>query len=92
MNFLETLPKMASVGSVHLEFKRCGKPKCRCCWGLLHGPYVYRHWRELGRQKKAYIPMTSLNKTLEAIDHQRAQSPTTAEILRLLKGEPCLRY
>jgi hypothetical protein len=30
---------------------------CRCSRGLLHGPYVYKHWRENGRQKKEYVPM-----------------------------------
>src|SRR5690242_12776830 len=45
----ESLPKMA-IGSVHLEFKRCGRPNCRCRQGLLHGPYLYRHRREGGRQ------------------------------------------
>lgn len=85
MNFLKTLSKNAGIGTVHLEFKRCGKPTCRCCRGLLHGPYVYRLWRERGRQKKAYFSMSSLTKIFEAIERQRAQSPTAAEILRLLK-------
>lgn len=85
MNFPKMLPKEAGIGSVHLEFKRCGKPTCRCGRGLLHGPYVYHHWRERGRQKKAYVAMARLTETLEAIEHQRAQSPTTGEILRLLK-------
>lgn len=85
MNLLKTLPKKAGIGTVHLEFKRCGKPVCRCGRGLLHGPYAYHHWRERGRQKKGYVPMTSLAETFAALDHQRAQSPTTAEIMRLLK-------
>ena len=85
MNFPKTLPKMAGIGSIHLEFKRCGKPTCRCGRGLLHGPYAYHHWLQRGRQKKAYVPMRSLTKALEAIERRRDQSPTTAEILRLQK-------
>ena len=85
MNFPETLPKNPGIGSLHLEFKRCGKPNCRCSHGLSHGPYAYHRWRERGRQKKAYVPMASLTETFEAIDRRKAQMPTTAEILRLLK-------
>ena len=81
----EMLPKRAEIGSIHLEFKRCGKPTCRCSRGLPHGPYVYRHWRERGRQKKSYVAMRLLTKTIEAIDRQRALSPTIAEIMSLLK-------
>ena len=85
MNFPRTLPKTRPAGSLHLEWKRCGKLTCRCGRGLLHGPYAYHHWRERGRQKKAYVPMRSLAETFAAIEHQRAQSPTTSEILKLLK-------
>jgi hypothetical protein len=59
----ETLPKMV-VGSLHLEFKRCGRARCRCRRGFLHGPYVYRRWREDGRQRKAYVPMKRLSEVL----------------------------
>lgn len=85
MNIPEKLPKTPGIGSVHLEFKRCGKRACRCCRGLLHGPYAYLHRRDHGSQRKTYVPMSSLTRTLEAIDRQKEQSPTTAEILRLLK-------
>jgi hypothetical protein len=27
---------------------------------LLHGPYVYLHWREGSRQRKVYVPMRRL--------------------------------
>src|SRR5918996_999434 len=53
---VELLPKKP-VGSLQLEFKKCGRPNCRCRRGLLHGPYVYRHRREHGRQRKEYVPM-----------------------------------
>ncbi len=43
-------------GSLQSEWKRCGKPNCRCRNGSLHGPYWYRHWRERGRQRKQYVP------------------------------------
>ena len=35
---VEMLPKKP-IGSLHLEFKKCGRPNCRCTRDLLHGPY-----------------------------------------------------
>ena len=85
MNFRETLPKNVGIGSLHLEFKRCGKPTCRCFQGLFHGPYVYHHLREGGRQRKSYVAMAALSETFEAIERQRTEMPKIVEILRLLK-------
>ena len=53
-----------TVGSIHLEFKKCGRANCCCQHGLLHGPYLYRHWREDGRQKKEFVPMRRLIEVL----------------------------
>ena len=80
----ETLPKRA-IGSVHLEFKRCGRPNCRCRFGLFHGPYVYRHWREGGRQRKEYVPMDRLSDVLLDMERQRADAARPAEVRRMLK-------
>ena len=50
-------PKTAPLpGSLQPEWKRCGKPGCRCARGELHGPYFYRYWYEAGRRHKAYVP------------------------------------
>lgn len=52
----EVLPK---TGAVCAQFVRCGKARCRCARGELHGPYYYRFTREPTakgwRQRKAYI-------------------------------------
>ncbi|MGO8842723.1 MAG: DUF6788 family protein [Methyloceanibacter sp.] len=80
----EALPKMA-VGSLHLEFKRCGRPQCRCRRGLLHGPYVYRHWREAGRQRKVYVPMKRLGDVLLEIERQQTAAIRPVEVVRVLK-------
>jgi hypothetical protein len=37
------------------EMIRCGKEGCRCARGELHGPYVYRYWREGGKMRSAYV-------------------------------------
>jgi hypothetical protein len=79
----KVLPKMA--GSLHLEFKRCGRPQCRCQRGSLHGPYAYRHWREAGRQRKVYVPMKQLGEIVLEMEEYRAAAARPAEVTRVLK-------
>ena len=38
-----------------LEGVRCGKDKCKCASGRLHGPYWYSYTREQGRVKSQYV-------------------------------------
>lgn len=71
--FREMLPKTLT-GSLHLEFKKCGRENCRCQSGILHGPYIYRHWREHGRQRKAYVPMRDLAGVILEIEQARHQA------------------
>lgn len=50
----DMLPKTAAV-SLCVQWKRCGKPNCRCAAGNPHGPYWYLFWREDGRLTKRYV-------------------------------------
>ena len=79
----QPLPKI--TGSLHLEFKRCGRPKCRCRLGLLHGPYIYRHWREGGRQKKVYVPMRRLAEVLLTIEELRTLAARPRQVVQRLR-------
>ena len=38
-----------------LEGVRCGKDKCKCAEGKLHGPYWYCYMRVEGRVKSKYV-------------------------------------
>lgn len=38
-----------------LERVRCGKEKCKCASGELHGPYWYAYWSEGGRTRSQYV-------------------------------------
>ena len=80
----DVLPK-TEIGSLHLEFKTCGRPNCRCRRGLPHGPYLYRHWREGGRQRKAYVHMRRMGEVLLEMEHQRAAAIRPGEVVRVLK-------
>jgi len=48
------------VGSVTYQLERikCGKKKCKCTGGALHGPYWYAYFRQGGRLKSKYIGKT----------------------------------
>ena len=81
---LAALPKM-TLGSLHLEYKRCGRPNCRCRVGFLHGPYLVRRWRESGRQRKAYVPMKRFTEVLLEIEKRRAAKADPAGVAQVLK-------
>lgn len=38
-----------------LERVRCGKERCKCAEGKLHGPYWYAYWTEGGKTKSQYV-------------------------------------
>lgn len=38
-----------------LEWVRCGKEKCKCSRGELHGPYWYSYTRVRGKVKSQYV-------------------------------------
>jgi hypothetical protein len=38
-----------------LERVRCGKERCKCADGHLHGPYWYAYWSESGKTRSQYI-------------------------------------
>lgn len=79
-------PKIEPLaGSLHLEWRRCGKPACWCAEGRLHGPYYARRWREGCRQRKAYVPANEVAATLVAIELNRAMFPSISGIMASLK-------
>ena len=38
-----------------LQYIRCGKKKCKCLSGELHGPYWYEYRSEKGKTKSRYV-------------------------------------
>jgi hypothetical protein len=75
--FVNPFPKMPGVGSLHLEWRECGKPTCRCARGHLHGPYPVLRWREDGRQRKALVRPQDVLAVLAAIVERRALPPVS---------------
>jgi len=72
------------TGALVPEYKRCGKPNCRCARGQLHGPYYYRRWRDAsGQQRKQYVPRGRSEQVRAALETARGSSVWTR--LRALK-------
>ena len=69
-------PKTGAVpGSLQLEWRRCGKPTCRCAGGSPHGPYAYRYWYEAGRRQKCYVPAARVAEVRVAVSRWRDLHP-----------------
>jgi hypothetical protein len=62
---------------------RCGKPKCRCARGQLHGPYYYRCWREGGKLRKTYVRPAEVEQVRARCEARRRQRKRVSAGLRL---------
>jgi hypothetical protein len=67
----KTLPKMLP-GVVCWQWIRCGRAGCRCAKGSLHGPYVYRFFRQGNRLRKVYVRKANVDQVAEACNARRA--------------------
>jgi hypothetical protein len=86
------LTASAHTGSLQREWRRCGKPTCRCTNGMLHGPYWYLRWRDRGRQRRRYVPRERVDGMQAAIEQRRRLRPpvwslrrTLAELRQIMK-------
>ena len=78
-------PKIGPLpGSLQVEWRRCGKPRCRCARGDLHGPYWYRYWYEGRRRRKAYVPRGRVPAVAAGIARWRELRPPLWSTRRLL--------
>jgi len=60
--------RSANNRTYRLESIRCGKEKCKCSKGKLHGPYWYAYWSEGGKTKSQYV-----GKKLPTISKRRSR-------------------
>jgi hypothetical protein len=71
-------PKIEALpGSLHVERKTCGRSNCRCAAGALHGPYLYRRWREGGRLRRQYVRPCDAERVQAALTEWRRLHPPT---------------
>jgi hypothetical protein len=55
-------------GSIVEDWKRCGRPSCKCAQGELHGPYLVRVWYEGGKRRKAYVKASDAPRVRASIE------------------------
>lgn len=80
----KTLPKIdtqtplcdaaPSALSLCVQYRRCGKPGCRCAAGgdELHGPYYCLFYRENGRLRKRYVRKDEVEEVRAAVEALRS--------------------
>ena len=79
------VPKITPLpGVVRAEWVRCGKPTCQCARGERHGPYLYRRWREGGRQRRCYVKPAAAVQVAAALDEWRRLHPPARSMRSLL--------
>lgn len=66
----KTLPK---IGTVCAQWVRCGKPRCRCARGELHGPYYALFTRQGGRLRKRYVRLVDAPALMQKCDAWRTE-------------------
>lgn len=75
-------------GCVTTEYKRCGKARCRCTHGQLHGPYHYWYGRMFGLTWKRYLPREDAARVLALCQLRRDKHVSRARLraaMRFLK-------
>jgi hypothetical protein len=99
---VKPLPRAEVIrGSVRAEYRRCGKPNCRCASAgdPGHGPYYYRYFRARGRLTKRYVPRGEAAAVATACRERRERRRESRRLLseclaalreidRLLPGAP----
>jgi hypothetical protein len=51
----EIAKSLYKIPALLTTWTRCGKPRCRCREGHLHGPYHALHWRDGTIQRRHYV-------------------------------------
>ncbi len=62
-----------SAGAVCAQMVRCGKPKCKCARGELHGPYFYHFARARNTLVKRYIKTKEVDDIRAACNARRQE-------------------
>lgn len=52
-----------------LELVSCGKERCKCVEGKLHGPYWYAYWTEGSKTKSQYVGKSLPESLIESASH-----------------------
>jgi hypothetical protein len=81
------LPKKIAICK---QYRKCGKPSCKCNVGALHGPYYFYFYRVNGKLKKSYIRKADAKKLWEIYslrrDAQKKRAANKREFTKMCKN------
>jgi len=81
------LPKIEPLrGSLHPDWKTCGKPSCRCARGEWHGPYWSHRWRGGGRRRRRSVKAAALARFRAGLAKWRRLHPPARSTREALAG------
>jgi len=72
-------------GCVIAQYRRCGRPNCRCASGPQHGPYFFHYWRAGGTARKRYVARLDAPRVAALCDRYRARAPSRRAVRRALR-------
>ncbi len=73
-------------GCVIAQYRRCGRPTCRCASGPQHGPYFFHYWRAGGTARKRYIARPDAPRVAALCERRRAREISRRATRRLLRA------
>jgi len=72
----EIAKSLYKIPALLTTWTRCGKPRCHCREGHLHGPYHALHWRDGTIQRRRYVRAADVPTVQAILEKRRAQRAT----------------
>ena len=72
----EIAKSLYKIPALLTTWTRCGKPRCRCREGHLHGPYHALHWRDGTIQRRRYVRAADVPEVRAILEKRREQRAT----------------
>jgi hypothetical protein len=69
----EIAKTLYKIPALLTTWTRCGKPRCRCREGHIHGPYHALHWRDGTIQRRRYVRATDVPAVRAILEKRREQ-------------------
>src|SRR5215211_759734 len=79
----EIAKSLYKIPTLLTTWTRCGKPRCRCREGQLHGPYHALHWRDGAIQRRRYVRAADVPAVRAILEKRREQRATQRLALAL---------
>jgi hypothetical protein len=83
---IELAETLYKIPTLLTTWTRCGKPKCRCTVGQLHGPYHALYWREGSIQRRRYVRAIDVPVVRAILLQRRAERRAERQAFALALG------